>query len=115
MADELDVEWARLLAATSAVLLVTGGRGALALDRLADTLRGQNRAAEDAAAQAGQATASAAVLGVLPLLFAVVLGVVDDDARALYLTTWLGAGCLLVAIALTALCWTIFDRVLRGP
>ncbi len=114
MSVDLDAEWARLLAATSAVLLESGGQGALALDRLADTLRGRNRASEEAAAQAGQATASAAVLGVLPLLFALVLGIVNGEARDLYITTWLGAGCLLIAIGLTALCWTIFDRVLMG-
>ncbi len=114
MAVDLDAEWARLLAATSAVLLDSGGQGAAALDRLADTLRGRNRASEEAAAQAGQATASAAVLGVLPLLFALVLGSVNGEARDLYITTWLGAGCLLIAIGLTALCWVIFDRVLMG-
>ncbi len=107
-------EWARLLAATTAVLLDAGGQGATALDRLAATVRTNTRVRAEAAAQAGQATASAAVLGVLPLLFAFVIAVLDADARTLYVSTWTGAFCLLVAIGLTALCWSIFDRVLSG-
>ena len=112
MAQAIDQEWARLLAATTAVVLEGGGSGAPALDRLADTVRSHNQAAAEAAAQAGQATASAAVLGLLPLVFAAVIAAADGDARALYVQTWVGAVCLLIAVVLTAACWAVFDWVL---
>ncbi|MEZ5340781.1 MAG: hypothetical protein R2706_04840 [Acidimicrobiales bacterium] len=91
-------EWSRLLSATTSVVLSGGGAGTTALDRLAETVRANSAAEAEAAAQSGQATASAAVLGALPLVFALVIGTVDADARHLYLSTWIGAICLLVAV-----------------
>lgn len=111
---ELGVPWSAALAGWAARsgddvrLLVTAaglgaemGRGtAAALDGVATTLADRRDVAGEARAAAAQATASAAMLVLLPVLFAGVLAAVDPTSLATLVGTPLGLLCLAVAIGL---------------
>ncbi len=99
-----------LLLTGLAVLLERGGPAAVAVERLADTLRVAIGARDEARAQASQALASATLLALLPFLFAVLVALADPDAARLYLHTWTGAFCGAAATVATAGSWWWIDR-----
>ncbi len=102
-----------LLGSSLRLLLDHGGPVAVSLDRVGETLRAGVVARDEAAAQAGQATASALLLAVLPMVFAVFVAVVEPAARTFYLTTWTGAGCVAGAGALSFAGWSWIDRLVH--
>ncbi len=98
-----------LLMAALVVLLKNGGPVAVALDRIGETLRAGVGARDEAAAQSGQAVASAGLLSVLPFAFAGVVALVEPSVADFYLSTWVGAGCLLAAGASSTVSWFWID------
>ncbi len=94
------------------VLLVMGGPAASALDRLSDTLRLAVGARDEARAQAGQASASAALLAALPVAFGAVVALAEPAAADFYARSWLGAACVGVAAALAASGWWWMEWVI---
>ncbi len=90
-----------LLAATLGTLARNGGPAVPALQRLRFTLIGFVQAEDEAAAQAGQALASAALLTLAPGLFSVMVAAVDSDARRLYTREPIGAACVAAAVVLS--------------
>lgn len=107
-----------LLAATLGTLARNGGPAVPALQRLRFTLIGFVQAEDEAAAHAGQALASAALLAVAPGLFSVVVAVVDADARRLYVHEPIGAACVAGAVVLSYSGWRWMSRAVgraAGP
>ncbi len=90
-----------LLAATLGTLARHGGPAVPALQRLRFTLIGFVQAEDEAAAHAGQALASAALLTLAPGLFSVMVAAVDADARHLYFREPVGAACVAAAVVLS--------------
>ncbi|MEL7207301.1 MAG: hypothetical protein AAGK32_03555 [Actinomycetota bacterium] len=103
-----------LVATTLQVLTRRGGRALPSLERLSDTLRSAHAMEREARAQAGQATASAALMVILPLAFAVALALIDDRLRTFYLWHPLGTACLAVAVALSHLGWWLMERTIEA-
>lgn len=101
-----------LVATTVAVLAARGGAALPSLERLSDTLRSADAATAEARAQAGQATASATVLAVLPGVFALVLAAADARLRTFYLVEPLGALCLAASVALSHLGWWLMQHLI---
>lgn len=95
----------RLTAATLNALAERGGPAIPALQRLRFALAGLGQAADEAASQAGQARASAVLMAVAPLGFAVTLASLDPEARRLYLYSATGLACLMAAVVLSYAGW----------
>lgn len=102
-----------LLLASVRLLLENGGPAAVSLDRVGETLRLGVAARDEAASQAGQATASALLLAALPLVFAVLIALAEPAVAELYLTSWTGAACIVSAGALSYWSWWWIDRVVH--
>ncbi|MGI9611555.1 MAG: type II secretion system F family protein [Acidimicrobiales bacterium] len=103
-----------LLVDTLDVLVVRGGPALASLERLNDTIRSAAWVEAEVRLQAGQATASAAVLAGLPFLFAGGLAALDHRLANLYLREPIGAGCLLVAFSLSMIGWRWMTRLVRA-
>ncbi len=101
-----------LVSTTVAVLVARGGAALPSLERLSDTLRSVEATEAEARAQAGQATASATVLAVLPAVFAAVLAVADPRLRTFYVSQVLGALCLAASVVLSHLGWWLMHRLI---
>ena len=102
-----------LLVDTLDVLATRGGPALSSLERLNDTIRSAAWVEAEVRLQAGQATASAAVLAGLPFLFAGGLAALDHRLANLYLRQPIGAGCLLVAFSLSTIGWRWMTRLVR--
>jgi tight adherence protein B len=91
----------------------TGGPAAVVLDAVASTLRERAALTREVRALSTQARASAVVMVVSPVAFAVLAGGADPRVLA-FLVTGPGLLCLGVGVALDALgaCW--MARVVRG-
>lgn len=101
----------RLLAVSMIVLVGSGGSASTAIERLSDTLRSRQAAADEVQAQASQATASAVVLGGLPVVFGGILAVANPKIAAFYLYSPIGALCVVAALSLIAAGWFWIDRM----
>ncbi|MEZ5229114.1 MAG: type II secretion system F family protein [Acidimicrobiales bacterium] len=112
-ADVVGLPSLALLATSLRLMLANGGPVALSLDRVGETLRAGVAARDDAAAHAGQATASADLLTLLPVVFTAVVAAIEPAAAQLYLRSWTGAGCLAVAGLLSAASWWWIDRAVQ--
>jgi tight adherence protein B len=102
------------MAACWQVALDSGTRLAEGLERVADTLRAEERQREELAAQLAGPRSTALLLAVLPL-FGVVLGTAMGAAPLhVLLHTPVGLGCLVLGVALESagLAWTA--RIVRG-
>lgn len=88
-----------LVAVAVGVVAGNGSAAGAALERLAETLRAKRSAAAERHAQSAQATLSAAVLGVLPILGAIGLIVGSGSSRAVYASS-LGGWCVAAMTAL---------------
>ncbi len=102
------------IAATAMVLAATsGGPAARSIDAVAASLRERAQVRAEARALATQARASAAVLGLAPAGFALVVAAVDPRAAAFLVRPGLGLACAVVGLALlgTGLWW--MHRIVR--
>lgn len=104
----------RLLSASLAVLVSTGGSVGPGLERLSQTLRSSRAAAIEARTHASQALASAGLLALLPLIFSVLLGMVEPAARGFYLTSVTGGSCVAAMVVLVALGWRWTEHAIWG-
>jgi tight adherence protein B len=104
---ELD-DWARarpvaavrLASAAVAVGAANGGRQARAIEAVATTLRERAAVHHEAVGLATQARASALLMTVTPIVFAIVASIVDPPLGHVLLHTPLGLGCLAIGLAL---------------
>lgn len=107
-------EAVRLVLVTIGLLATTGGPAAETVERMGENVRAVIASEEEAKALAGQGTASAFVLGVLPLVFAVLAAFGDSQIARFYVFEWLGAACVTVSILLTGASW-FWMETLMGP
>ena len=91
---------ALLLADALALAGVTGASQAAALARVAATVRERILLRGEVQAQAAQARASAAMLVVAPVVFAVAMAIADDGVRQVLVSTPVGWACLLIGASL---------------
>lgn len=118
LADELD-RWAqrrpvpgvRLAVTALALGAETGGPQARAVDAVAATLRDREAVRHEAHALASQARASAAVMGVTPILFAVIATALDPRVAHVLLATPLGLTCLVTGLTLDAVAGLWMARI----
>jgi tight adherence protein B len=96
-------EGVRLAAAALALSSELGGAAARSLDGVAATLRDRNGLRREVRALSSQARASAVVIGVAPVGFAVLAAAVDPRTLAFLLRTPTGIACLLVGVVLDGL------------
>lgn len=106
-------EGMRLLLVSMIVLVESGGTAVSAVDRLADTLRSRQASVEETQAQASQATASAYVLGGLPLVFGLVLCAANPAVASFYAYSYGGAACVVGSLLLVIAGWTWIDRLVH--
>lgn len=104
----------RFVAAGLHLQVRCGGVSADAVDRLAALVRLRLDAAAAAVVESTQARASARVLGVAPVLFAVLVAAGDGDVRAFLLATWAGRCCLGTAVLLDAAAVVVMRRIVAG-
>jgi tight adherence protein B len=90
-----------------------GGEVARALDRVAATLRERRELRSEVRALATQARASAGVLTVAPLLFALVVSTIEPGIVDFLLTTPVGLACLAVGLVLDGLGAVWMARIVR--
>lgn len=93
-------EGVRLAAAALALSSEVGGGGARSLDGVAATLRDRNAVRREVRALSSQARASAAVIGVAPVGFALLAASIEPRAIDFLLHTTFGTACLLVGVVL---------------
>jgi tight adherence protein B len=96
-------EGVRLAAAALALSAELGGAAARSLDGVAATLRDRNGLRREVRALSSQARASAVVIGVAPLAFAVVAGSLDRRTIDFLLHTPAGIACLVFGVLLDGL------------
>ncbi|MEZ5231279.1 MAG: type II secretion system F family protein [Acidimicrobiales bacterium] len=104
----------RLAAAVLAIGHRNGGVRAQTVDELAAWLREDDESRREAVALAGQAQASALVMVLAPIGFAVLLGAGDPAARRFLLDTPAGLACLGLALALDLAAAAIMVRAVAG-
>ena len=101
----------RLLAIAVVVLVESGGPAGPAIERLSETLRARQAGLDEVRTQASQATASAAVLAGLPLVFALLLAGADHRIARFYFSSLLGAACIVGSMLLVAVGWTWIQKL----
>jgi len=104
----------RLVAAALTLGADAGGEVARAVDRISVTLRERAELRGEVRALATQARASAAVLTLAPLGFAVLVASVEPDAIAFLLTTPIGLLCLVLGLALDVAGAMWMSRITRS-
>jgi tight adherence protein B len=103
-----------LVAAALTLGAGAGGEVARAVDGVGATLRERHELRGEVRALATQARASAAVLAVAPLLFAVLVATLEPNAIAFLVTTPAGLGCLASGIGLEGLGMWWMARITRS-
>lgn len=104
----------RLIAVTLDVLASNGGPAVPALRRLRHTLIGRVHRRHRSEAQAASVLASAALLVVAPVLFAVLLAGAEPDLARFYGRELLGAACVAASVVLSALGWWWIQWLMAG-
>lgn len=104
----------RLVAATLKLLMHRGGPAMESMERLSDTLRSARRVDLEVATQATQATASATALAALPVVFAVLLALVNRQMALFYLFDPLGAGCAWISAVISFAGWMWMQRLISS-
>ncbi len=102
-----------LMVDTLGLLVTSGGPALPSVERLNDTIRSAARVDDEVRVNAGQATASAALLAALPFLFAAGLATLDPRLAHLYLYEPMGAACLAVAFGLSWGGWRWMGHLAR--
>jgi tight adherence protein B len=100
-------EWARvsasparqMVAAAMVIAHTLGGAAAHTFDALASSLRARASARREADVMAAQARASALVIGVAPLAFALVIGALDPSMASAVVRSGAGQLCFAVGLA----------------
>ena len=105
---------AMLVATALKVIATHGGPAAPALQRLRLTLSGLAHSRADTRARAAQGLASARLLILAPVLFAVLLASFDDELGHLYTREWLGALCVSGCAILSYSGWWWMNRLASG-
>jgi tight adherence protein B len=90
----------RLAVAALALSSELGGGAAKSLDAVAATLRDRNGLRREVRALSSQARASALVIGLAPIAFAVIAGSLDPRTTDFLLHDPVGVACLFVGIVL---------------
>jgi tight adherence protein B len=103
----------RLALVVIAAVADLGGAPAIALDRVAATLRARAADADERAVQAAQARLSGQVLTALPIGMLALLAATDADVRAAVATP-IGAACVAAGIALNTVGWWWIRAITRG-
>jgi len=103
----------RLIATTIRALDATGASAGTALERVAEALGERQSSREDARTQAQHALSSAGVLAALPFVFGVAAALAEPDVGWLYLSSWLGAGCVGASLTLIFGSWEWLQRLLE--
>lgn len=103
--------------ATTALLVgsLTGAAPARAVEGVAATIRDHLAIEREAAANATQARASAAVLVLAPVAFTLVVALVDDRVAHFLFRTPVGLVCLVLGVALDVVGAWWMGRLVRGP
>ena len=109
-----DVREIALVAVALQIAADAGGSVALALDGVADTIRGQQHLRAEIDALASQAEASAVLIALLPLAFAAVAGAADPDTLAFLVSTPIGLICLVTGIVLDVVALVWMRRITAG-
>jgi len=104
----------RLIATTIRALDATGASAGTALERVAEALGERQSSRQDARTQAQHALSSAGVLAALPLVFGVAAALAEPDVGRLYVSTWLGAGCVGFSLLLIFASWEWLQRLLSA-
>ena len=104
----------RLVAAALTLAADGGGEVARAVDRVAATLRERRELEGEVRALATQASASALVLAVAPVVFALLVASVEPGAVTFLLTTPVGLGCLAGGLLLEGLGARWMVRITRA-
>lgn len=113
-ADHATEPGIRLMSVTASVLAHTGGAAAGAFDRLGESLRASRSADSEIQTQSSQAMASATMMAFLPVVFGLLLAVIEPAVASFYLTTTAGAVCVGTAWLLIISGWLWMDRVIWG-
>jgi len=100
-----------LVATVLTTIATHGGPAVPALQRLRLTLAGQAHGRAEARVRSSQALASARLLMLAPMSFALLLATVDDDLGRLYLQEPIGAVCVGGGIVLTYAGWRWMNRL----
>jgi tight adherence protein B len=100
---EVPGEGVRLAAAALALSAEVGGAAARSLDGVAATLRDRNGLRREVRALSSQARASALVIGLAPVGFAMLAAAVDPRTIDFLLRTPAGVACLLTGVVLDGL------------
>ena len=104
----------QLVAAALTVGAGAGGEVARAVDGVGATLRERHELRAEVQALATQARASAAVLAVTPVLFAVLVATIEPLAIAFLVTTPVGLACLMAGLGLEGLGVWWMARITRS-
>ena len=104
----------RTLAASYAVAHRTGAGLALAIQRAADSIRGERRTARLVAAELSSARATAKMLAVLPLGVLLLGSGIGGDPVGFLVGTPVGLGCLATGLALSLAGMRWLDRIADG-
>lgn len=105
----------RLIATTIRALDATGASAGAALERVLEALGERQSSRDDARTQAQHALSSAGVLAALPFVFGLAAALAEPDVARLYVSTWLGAGCVGAALVLIFGSWEWLQRLLGSP
>lgn len=105
---------ARLLADALAISASTGGSPLRAVDAVIDAVRERSALQREVRALASQAQASAVVLVVLPVAFAVAIAAIDARVRTFYVGSPLGLVCLVAGGALDVVGGRLMLRLVRS-
>lgn len=104
----------RLLADALAISATTGGSHLRAVDAVIDAVRDRAALQREVRALASQAQASAVVLVLLPVGFAVAVALVDPRVRDVYVGSPLGPVCIAGGLGLDAVGAWIMARLVRS-
>jgi tight adherence protein B len=113
-ADEDPDPSVRLLADALAISATTGGSHLRAVDAVIDAVRDRAALQREVRALASQAQASAVVLVLLPMGFAVAVALVDPRVRGFYVGSPLGPVCVAAGLLLDAVGAWIMARLVRS-
>ena len=95
----------RLVGIGLEVISTSGGPAAQALQHLRHTLMGSVHGRQEVRVQAAQARASASLLSLAPVAFAVLASLADRGVARFYLFDWRGTACVVVSVLLAGSGW----------
>jgi Flp pilus assembly protein TadB len=94
-----------------AIAVQTGGDSTAAVDALVSSLRAGQSLQRELGALTAQSTLSAAVLALVPVMFAGLLSGTDPRAREFLFSSTIGRGCLVLGLLMNLLAWRWLRRI----